>query len=69
MKLYHGTVFDFSEIDLALSKSAKDSAKAFISLPTDSKRRIGLASNLYSLNCRQKSTNIILTRTYSMTIL
>lgn len=29
MKLYHGTVFDFSEIDLALSKSAKDFGKGF----------------------------------------
>lgn len=29
MKLYHGTVFDFVEIDLSLSKSAKDFGKGF----------------------------------------
>lgn len=29
MKLYHGTVFDFSEIDLSRSKSAKDFGKGF----------------------------------------
>lgn len=29
MKLYHGTVFEFSEIDLSRSKSAKDFGKGF----------------------------------------
>lgn len=33
MKLYHGTVFDFSEIDLKQSNSAKDFGKGFYLSP------------------------------------
>lgn len=33
MKLYHGTVFDFSEIDLSKSNSAKDFGKGFYLSP------------------------------------